>query len=853
VPEPFVQLSPELLDACRHGTVLTPNDRLRRELVRAYDAWMAVAGHRAWPSVDAFSLDGWFGHTYRLSRAVDPGLPRLLDPTAELLLWQATAPEGQGALAALARDAWALAWYWEAPLDDHSLGRTENSRLFSVWCRRFVRARDDRRAVTGAELPTVLRERGCRGPARLACFAFESTATAIGRYLNALEDLGTELIRLDDPGREAQRIWRVELADRRAEIGAAAQWCRQILLNQPDARIGVVVPDLAQRHAAVERQFAAYLEPVGSSGESRAFDLAGGQALADQPIWREAERWLRFCFTGLPVPEVRRLLASHYLTVPALGRLPAELPETFSLQDVATVGRDPVWHRLAQRCPNGTELRPFPAWLDRFATVLTEAGWDGRGTGSVQFQAYRQSRELLHEATCAGTFPGACNAATALTAIGRLARQRLFAPQRAAAPIQVLGYLETTGLRFTHLWVSGLQDVRWPAPAHVNPLIPLSLQRSCGVPRIDPAGELAFAERRLEHWQRSAGTLVLSHGREEDGTRHDPSALIGALPATPPQQLIPELLAASHPAFQRSGASLVGDSQESATPSGPAAVGGGSGLLRDQALCPFRRWAVHRLDLGRPMEPHGFPDARDRGALVHEVLHQALARDAAAPAHPSELDMTRLDELLARIVASQYQRFPAPVRETERQRLRTLLCRWLEVEAARAPFTVAALEHEVALTLDGLTLRLRFDRVDRVGGAAVVLDYKTGRTQPQRLFDARLSEPQLPLYALADESIRGVLFVELGDDGVFCKGVAAESVALEPARLTPLREPWDAVRAGWSEQLTALAAEIRQGRAEVAPVGPEACRSCHLQAFCRIHEHAAAGADADTDGAAAAL
>jgi hypothetical protein len=860
VPDPFVHLSPELLDACRRGTVLTPTERLRRELVGAYDAAMAARGCGAWPSADAFSLDGWFSHLHRSARAEDPSLPRLLDGTAELLLWQATAPAGQEALAALARDAWALARQWRMPLDERALGRTENGRLFRTWAREFTHALAERHAATRAELPGLLSERWAGRPEHVCCFAFESTPVAVRACLASLEAAGTTVTWLDDsglprgdsPDREHQRVWRLELPDRRAEIGAAAQWCRDLLMRDPRARIGVVVPDLAGRYQAVERQFAAWLEPVGSAGDRRAFDLAGGTPLSDQAVWREAERWLRFCFDRLPAAEARRMLAGTYLSLPALPGLPAELPETFTLADVAALGRDPEWRRLSHACPSGGEQRPFDSWLERFRQALEQAGWTGRGAGSVQFQAFQQCRELLAEAGRARTYQRQCDAPTALTVLGRLARQRLFAPQRARAPVQILGYLETTGLSFTHLWITGLEDDAWPASAQVNPFVPLSLQREHAVPRIDPPGELEFAARRLQSWQRSTRALVYSHGVQDDDTRHEPSPLIRELPATAPEHLIPGLTFASHPAFTSGGTTLVGGSREAATPLHHAVVRGGSGLLRDQALCPFRRWAVHRLNLDQPPEPHGFPDARDRGALVHEVLHRALDREAETPRHPGDIEAAALEELLSRVLAERYRRFPAPVRDAERERLHRVLRRWLAVEAQRSPFTVTALEHEVELNLAGLTLRLRFDRADQVDGVPVVLDYKTGRTQPQRLFDQRLTEPQLPLYALADPAIRGVLFMEIGDDDVLLTGVAARAESLAPARLVPLAEDWDTVREAWRERLVALALEILRGRADVAPVGPAACRICHLQPFCRIHEHPRAveddtGADAGED------
>ncbi|HEX7036172.1 MAG TPA: PD-(D/E)XK nuclease family protein [Pseudomonadales bacterium] len=840
MPEPAVHLSPDLLDACRRGTVLTPTERLRRELVRAYDARMLAEGRRAWPSVDAFSVTGWLTHRHRQARLDRPDLPRLLSATEELLLWQTAAPDGLEALAPLARDAWTLAWQWRVPLDAATLGRTEDGRLFRRWLERFREALRDLRAITPAELPDLLRRVATSSraassiPGQLCCFGFEATPAAVADYLESLRQAGTRLIELEDPGVREPRIRRIELPDPRAELNAAAQWCRQVLLADPEARIGVVVPDLARRRDAVERQFAAWLEPLGAHAERRPFDLGGGRPLAEQPVWRDAMRWLRLCFDRLPAAEVRRLFASPYLDLPPAPRLPAELPDAFDLAELAAA-TGAEWLRL--RGHAASSRQSFGAWIECFRRALERARWTGREAGSVQYQARREAIELLDEARGAAVRSPPCDAAAAIARLEHLAGQRPFAAERAPAPVQILGLLETTGLRFTHLWVTGLAEESWPGPVQANPLLPLSVQRAHGIPRVDPDGELDFARRRLAHWQAAADEVVLSHALEEDGVERGPSPLTAHRPAEPVAWVVTDYQSATHPAFVPAHVVLDGDSCERAAPPAADQVTGGAGLLRDQALCPFRRWARHTLRLGPPPEPHAFPDARDRGLLVHEVLHRALLDPDGRPVRSGRPDPARLDEIVGERVAERYRRFPAAVCEIERRRLRTLLERWSALEAARAPFAVRALEQEVSVAVGGIRLRLRLDRVDQVDGALAVLDYKTGAVRPQRLLDERLTEPQLPLYAMADEAIRAVLFVELADD-VVLRGAASLDLELSPARLTPLPEAWDALRARWRERLEVLAAEILAGRADVAPVGPEACRSCDLQPFCRIHEQA---------------
>ena len=59
---------------------------------------------------------------------------------------------------------------------------------------------------------------------------------------------------------------------------AAAQWCAEIHQANPEAKIGVVVPDLSTHYDRVLRQFAATLSPERDSRDP-IFDLSGGKSL----------------------------------------------------------------------------------------------------------------------------------------------------------------------------------------------------------------------------------------------------------------------------------------------------------------------------------------------------------------------------------------------------------------------------------------------------------------------------------------------------------------------------------------------------------------------------------------------
>ena len=111
--------------------------------------------------------------------------------------------------------------------------------------------------------------------------------------------------------------------------------------------------------------------------------------------------------------------------------------------------------------------------MNVFQELLDVAGWGRTRPGSARFQARRRIVATLARIRAnpiGNTLPRA-----ALTALESALGQVLWARERKAARVQVLGELESTGLTFTHLWVCGLNETRFPSPVNQNPLLPAAV------------------------------------------------------------------------------------------------------------------------------------------------------------------------------------------------------------------------------------------------------------------------------------------------------------------------------------------------------------------------------------------
>lgn len=830
MPQAFVHLHPDLERACRETVVLTTTERLRRNLSLAFNEQRRAAGERAWQTPRIRTLDGYLASVYQRHQIDQPGLPELLTDEAEFELFRLTAPADCERLVPLAREAWTLCQHWQIDLTSENLGTTENGRIFLDWTERIRRRLHTRNTLTRAELPGLdIPSSGASPPdAALTCLAFEHIPTSYQRWLDRLAAAGASVAALTTealPGGVAEKT---SFATSAQELTAAAQWSRDLLASDPEGvHIGIVIPDLASRYEAVVRQFNAEFDPLLEDGTDALVDVGGGTPLGQQPVWQAASRWLNLCFDELPVEDALACFASPFLNLPTLDSPSADAPPLVALSDLVRLTDRADLRGLRDSLPTLTP-QPLGEWMRSFLQLLDQVGWTGRHTGSVQYQAFTElGNRITGLANTFDTRPQSARAA--LGVLERYLSNIVFAPERSPAPIQIMGYLETTGLTFSHLWVTGLDDQSWPQPLHLNPFVPAVTQRRVGIPRSTPALETTFARDRLNHWQASSAHLMVSHARDSGESALRPSPLIRAFPEV---SHLTHPGTRAHPGFVHRHGQLETLEDITGLPSPAGAHRGGTGRIRNQALCPFRGYAIHRLGLEEARPPHGLPDALDRGVLAHEALHRLYESMKTANRRPEDLDSLDFQTAADQAIERHYRRFPTPLKTRERERLVDLLAAWNSVESTGFSDAIDALEATLETDFDGVGLRLRIDRIDNLGDAQIVIDYKTGRIDG-RLNQERLVEPQLPLYALCNEQIEGVLYAEVNELRPRLKGIsehAIEGAAMEP----PAGGSWESQIDAWRSQLAELTREIREGHAAVSPYDDRACQNCHLSQFCRI-------------------
>ena len=907
-------LRPALAD----GTLmLTPNRRLASRIRMAL-----AAGLDAAPAAPIMAIADWLQTLWQqmIFRADPLALGQwVLSPAQESALWEQSVRAGSVPLLRPAQAAEqsasayrTLALWQQLPLRsnirDEFLAQPDTA-TFIEWLDRFERECSGRNAIVVAERDRRVVEAALQNridlPQKIIGIGFDDMPPL---YRTLLQRSEFSELELPNRLRDAQCVGCDTFEQ---QLQAAALWVQQQMQNNPHGPFAIVVPNLNQQRAVVERVLLDVLTPDHiSPNQSRQLpplNFSAGEPLAQTPLIRCALQLLELTAPKIELQTLMQLIRAPFLSgADAIDPIVAFIENITDLRVAelsaaqvrqcadAVAQQFPEWPLPAQLQQLGEHVRrerlasarmSASAWADQFSQWLTLLGWPGTRTlDSIEYQQHAQWQQALIDFAQFDQLAGTFDRTQALQRLRQLVQALVFQPQTVDTPIQVLGVLEAAGLQFSGLWICEMGEDCWPPTASAHPLMPRELQRRLRMPRCDADREYAIAQRLTQSMLASAEHVIVSYQREREEVECGPSPLFALVPQIDLTELLgggcDELL----PSEQRWRA----DNEHHALDtfeSGNAPVfvtderaHGGAGLFKDQAACPFRAFARHRLGARALDEPVAGLDAAERGNILHtalEMVWRELKTHAALIAL-SETQRVDLCERAAEFALKSFRernahRIGHRFLRLEAIRLTRLLQQWLSIESERGNFVVDAIEQRRDLQFAGLQLRLRVDRIDRLDdGRLLVVDYKTKNLncRVEEWLGERPDEPQLPLYSVLlnggeskrdsgsgdDNKVAGIAFAQVRNEKPQFVGVGDEVLQAQGFRTAAQlgeefsADSWASLQAHWKTILENLAHDFIAGKAVVDPKAGSACTYCDLASVCRIaHQFDEANHSGDGD------
>ena len=847
---PLIPLTEALKRAIAKGIVVTHSARQAYELKYSWTYSNVQSGIQAFQSPKIYSFDEWLQRTYDgLAISAWPHARRSLITHATLqLAFQLCTPKSEYEKHAYAATrAWRTYVEWNLHRVGPDIDTTENGRLFRDWVMKFQEFQKKQEIVTLAELPAIISRAVTEKfwcPNAIAYFALEEVSPARQELINQLREFGCQVDERQPMLLESKKHRTMKFESASRERSTLVTWARAQLSEFGDCcRIGVIVPDLGSGGPRLRSQFEASFYDCASI--DRVVNIGLGFPLRDTRLCKDLIQFLYWTTRDLGYEEILQLGRSPHLSNLAI---PESFSDSFAERmyfreyaiQIKNEETSPVLKSILKNCSG--KKRALIDWIDRAIEILDLAGWN-----LCQDEATKRAREafklLFNELTKLSSLLGKIPWNRAVALIRSSLRAQTLAVDIRNTPVQVLSREEAAGLVFDALWITGTSEEAWPPKVDLNPMIPIAVQRKAHVPRVTQDQNLNWAKRVSENWARMAPSVVFSYVDEEQDNADfylESSRLLVHHRNVEVATLLEhsELTLRDHPWGTQPNKDLIRQfSSEQGSKLSQEVTRIRSSVIRDQSLCPFRAWAIHRLNLTDQISPHRLPNAIDRGNDIH-ALTEHLLKTAKNRTEISKLGSKEIADAVDLVLKKRQRRLPARFTERERERLTKIAHRWIEFESNRENFSVIAIEEKFSTTLAGLNLSLRVDRIDSTQElSCLIIDYKTGAATPNSWLPPRLNEPQMPTYSVAVPDADGLAYQKIPANGkITMKGFASSTDGNKKLKSVPdvLGADFSKAKSIWKAMLEETVEEFKNGEARVDPIAVKSvCQHCHLMGLCR--------------------
>ncbi|MBN4053278.1 PD-(D/E)XK nuclease family protein [Haliea sp. AH-315-K21] len=895
----------ESLDAALKGgwTILTPNHRTSVQVHERYGAHLKSQSQfkvRSSPSI--FPIDIWIKNIFQtlIFNEESLQLNTVLESYQELTLWKKIIRESDFSnpllnlenSAAKVLEAYRLLIQWQISFKSLEVYQSkvgnsiyiDDCTAFLQWAKQYQRYCRKEKLISFSELLKnilpYIETNTFILPEKIILLGFNEPPPLYQSLFSILEKKIE--IKQQQWQTMSPTVQKQSFIDSTAEVKAAAKWSKEILESNSEAKIGIISNELSSQHALFQRVFNATFTQKKEA--STTFLIGSAINLTkNHPIFMEIPALLKLNQEELPSLELCHILRSPLLLNQEEENARAALEQYLRKNRQASIRSahlrdllnhdERAWHspllaQALQKCENLRRQQKFQqniqAWADFFSSQLDILAWpDDEAQQQQQFliscwhQVLENFKKLdfLYEAI---TFKQAHSVLT------QLINSFSHSNNQQETPIQLFSPHDARGLRFTHLWFMGLSDLQWPASRYPNPFIPVPLQRKVQLPESSPELVHDTAKKLLfEIHSNTSDQLVLSFPRTNTNGELLPTPLISSLnnKTSFVNNSNDEISLHLHPSSLESYLDAVqAETTESLEETAylnivdTEILKGGIGLISNQAECPFRAFAIHRLKAMELQEfSYGIP-AIDLGSAIHLILEQ-LWGELKTQDSISNLPSEKLDLIIhaacetgLEYLRKKHNHILQPAyAELEKKRLIKLMRKWLEQESLRSAFEVMEQEFNVQWKYADLTLDFKIDRIDKIKNGFALVDYKSGSSKLKISTDTRPSEPQLLLYAdaLAQKNIfkpiNALLYAQVNIASLSYQGISLSNETYPKTGLSEQKQfaeysSWEELRQHWKNALNNIAQEFLDGFIAITPKGSSSCQYCHLSAFCRIQE-----------------
>lgn len=874
-----------LMNALDSGAIIITSSHRQKRFIQ--DFYNRQQQTEAWENIECLTWTEWLQQHYESLQwqnicTGEIVFPALINADESNWILQQSVEKNRQAIDALNEtqfnaiekyiiDAYQLYQNWcldiEAPEQNSYFKTTEETRLFLDTLKTYQSICHEKQVIDSLEIIHFIIKNNLKiqsAHKEIILYGFIELNPLQQRWINYLKNhrLNINLIEITNSNHpESDNFIRYSFKNKKQEWIAAAKWARKKSEFNPEMSIAVIVPELANYHSEIFRIFKNVFQPQSQLKAERViangFNFSAGEVLSELPLMKSIINWINLLNYTSKENWIHFLMDEFSMLKIADNISLSNLSENIKNchNDYVSVQRllDLIQSLDAKKYQHMTDFlqklqqvfnqtRKFlyvSEWLELLENQLEDTGWPNYvEVDTVIYQQLTKWQQVKNSLVYLDNICGKIS----FSKFRKLVIQKLdlesFQLETPKARVQVLGYLESVGLAFDEVRITGCQDTNFPGKISPNPFLPISLQKKYQVANGSQERELNYAMRVFASYINSNKDIHFSYARNDSESELLPSPFILEFPERTPDEIqqFPEewisiknqVLPVLKPWDDPVGAPFVEKQAKR-----------GISILKDQALCPFRAYVAHRLYKEETVEEFIGISPLQRGNWMHHIMEHLWLRfkslsglqNYSLEAMNQEVDAVVEEVILNKSRNPEVKQDPVNLYEVERTK--NIVKQWFEFDRNReSSFSVVTEKQEHCKILD-LEFNVRIDRIDTFeNDQQLIIDYKTGAIHPGKWNFDRIEEPQLPLYALLNpDKTSAIAFVKLAKDRCEISGVGDSHVELPGVNTD---ENWENLLRKWQNNLENVAEEFLQGVATVTPQ-KDACNYCEYQSVCRIN------------------
>lgn len=832
-----------LLRELHNNTLLiTPNNRLSQQLLKNFADKYLHTSSIAKPI--CLPYQNFLQYLYKELQHHNPYIehPILLTSAQESYLWKKIAEDSnltntnQSFLKQI-QEAWNRCRLWQIDIKHADFDKTWQGKISQDLQIKFQEYLEKHNAITQANLIDYLIKFPIVSHKKIIWACFDDYTPAQLSLQNHLQNHANEICHydLDDIKNNSHKYTANDIND---EYLTMSIWLEE-RLNAGDNNVAIVMPNI-ETHGDYLTNFLQKKLP------DEHINISLGKSLTDYLLISHA-----LLFISLE-NNISNCDARIILNSPYIAGSQTEFIKRAELLQNSKIFKQPniKIQDLAQECKkiapkladalDGISAYPklaTPAeWVLLFQARLHDLGFPGEyGLSSEAYQCLNRLQNLFAEFVKFAIITKTMQKSAALEALYFLAKQSIFQPKQSPSKISILGLLEASGCTFDSIWITNLTDKCMPSDTNFSAFIPIEIQKNFKMPHSSNQRELKFAKQQLTRLKNSCKNIIFSYPSFIDDIPMLPSPLLLDIDPLPKINTNPILKQTKLESYTQNY--LISTENLTDLP-------GGTSLLANQAKCPFMAFAKNRLFALPENSVDNWPNNLERGQILHKILeefwNQVNNQQQLAALSDTEVN-DLIYNLTKQVINTNKPKIDSPlhtlITDGEVKRYNNLVKEALKWELARPHFEIIATEKSYTFELNKLNFKIRIDRLDKSNlehASNIIIDYKSRMPTSKPWDEDRPLEPQLLLYALLDDSVDCILYLELKNGHVSASGISKFALDI-PGVKEVKGNDWEASKERWHKQLSSLVTEFSEGVCIPNPAKASICQTCDLQNLCRMY------------------